>query len=322
MQITRRRFAQLSAASLGAAVTPFSLSAEQAAAPSAAGNGRFHFAVVSDSHVIDRFYKPGSENGVEDNESILKANERLQIARDTINKIRFADGSRVERVIIPGDVFHNYPSTDYDFYFQNETRLDIAKKLIDGFEAPTMLGWGNHDYDVPAVSRDMSHRLFEAKFQTKPYHAIDEHGFRFVMLNNFLGETWDDKAPRLRKEYGSLGEEQLQWAEAQLEARKPTVVFIHYPLWSVLPTEVKDYGLHPMLRKYQDSIQIVIAGHWHKWVDFAHTFGPQHTVTAATRYDPNAFMIFEADSAKGTIRWMDSARAEWATHFATPYKLG
>lgn len=329
MQLSRRHFAQLGAASVGAALSPFRLTAEQTAAanlahdpPTQTEAGRFHFAVVSDTHIIDSFYKPGSENGVEDNESILKTSERLTFARDVINGARFADGSRIEQVFLPGDVFHNYPSPEYDFYFKNITRLDNAKKLLDGFQMPVHLGWGNHDYDVPRVSREMSHRLFEAKFQAKPYDAWDIKGFRFAMLNNFLGATWDEKSPMFHKDIGSLGEEQLQWAEAQLAARKPTVVFVHYPLWSVAPVEVRDFGLHPLLRKYKDSIQIVIAGHWHKWIDFAHTYGPQHTVIAATRYDPNAFMIFEADSKQGSIRWLDGARVEWSTHFSRPFPMG
>jgi hypothetical protein len=44
-------------------------------------------------------------------------------------------------------------------------------------------------------------------------------------------------------------------------------------------------------------------------------------VSAATRYDPNAFMIFDADPKAGTIEWIDMARTQWATHYSTPYKL-
>ncbi len=40
----------------------------------AASASRFHFAVVADPHIIDEFYVKGSENGVEDNESILHNN--------------------------------------------------------------------------------------------------------------------------------------------------------------------------------------------------------------------------------------------------------
>jgi len=310
----RRSFGRLSTGALAAMVTQHAWGeVAQAASPSV-----FHFAVVSDTHIIDEFYQKGSENGVEDNESILRTTERLIAARTLINSLN----PKIERVFVPGDCFHNYPSADYDFYFKNKTRIDIAKELFDGFEMPVYLGFGNHDYDEhrkPGISREMSHRLFEAKLKTKPYSSVDYKGFRFLHLNNFLGETWSDSASPRDRQIGTLGEEQLNWAEAQLAERKPTIVFIHYPLWIVAPTEVKDYGLHPMLRKYKDNIQLVVAGHWHKWVDFSHTYGPQHYVTAATRYDPNAYMLFEADSRKQTLRWMNADLVEWSTHFAKPY---
>ncbi len=118
---------------------------------------------------------------------------------------------------------------------------------------------------------------------------------------------------------GSLGEEQLNWFEAQLEEGKPTFVFIHYPLWLVVPTEVADYGLHPLIRKYKETIQLVVSGHWHKWVDFAHTYGPQHYVIAATRYDPNAYMLMEVDRQRNTWRFLNESLVEWSTHYSKPY---
>ncbi len=282
----------------------------------------FLFAVVSDTHVIDQFYKPGSENGTEDNDSILHANERFRSARETIRAIRLADGRQVERVFIPGDCFHNYPSTDYDFYQANQTRIDIFKQTVDGFNVPVHLGFGNHDYGVPQVSREMSHRLFHEKLNTEPYSAVDDRGFRFLHLNNFLGSTWDAASKDYNRGRGSLGETQLQWAEAQLKAHKPTVVFVHYPLVLVQPTEFGDFGLYPLLRKYQDTVRIVISGHWHKWMDFAHSYGPQHTVVAATRYDPHSWMLWEANPRTGQVRWLDRRRAEWSTHYALPYDSG
>jgi hypothetical protein len=307
----RRTFGLMGAGALGALYTRQAWGGvAQAASPT-----RFHFAVVSDTHIIDEFYQKGSENGVEDNESILLTTPRLISARTLINSLQ----PKIEKVFVPGDCFHNYPSADYDFYFKHKTRIDIAKELFDGFEMSVHVGFGNHDYDVPRVSREMSHQLFAEKLKTKPYYSIDYKGFRFIHLNNFVGATWDKNSDKFNKGMGSLGEEQLNWAESQLQERKPTVVFIHYPLWIVAPTEVKDYGLHPMLRKYSDSIQMVIAGHWHKWVDFAHTYGPQHYVTAATRYDANAYMLFEADSQKQTLRWMNADLVEWSTHYSKPY---
>jgi hypothetical protein len=105
-----------------------------------------------------------------------------------------------------------------------------------------------------------------------PILRPDYKGIRFKQLNSFTGSTWDKSSSQYNKEIGSLGEEQLNWFEALLTERKPAVVFIPYPLWLVRATEVKDYRLHSPLLKYCDTIQMVISGHWHKWVDFAHTF--------------------------------------------------
>jgi hypothetical protein len=91
-------------------------------------------------------------------------------------------------------------------------------------------------------------------------------------------------------------------------------------LIQVQATEFGDYGLQPLLRKYQDTIQLVVSGHLHKWIDFAHTYGPQHYVMAATRYDPNAYMLMEVDTRRGTWRFMNESLVEWSTHYSKPYR--
>jgi hypothetical protein len=308
----RRQFNSLATASLGSLLIP-KLWAEQAAAT--ASPDKFYFALVADSHIIDEFYVKGSENGAEDNATVLLTTPRLIAARDLINILNPA----IEQVFLIGDYFHNYPSMDYDFYFKNRTRLDNAKEITDGFKMPVHLGFGNHDYDVKHVSRDMSHRLFEAKFKTKPYSALDYKGYKFVHLNNFLGSTQDNKATNFNPGRGSLGQEQLNWFEGQLQQQKPTFVFIHYPLDLDEPTEFSDYGLHPLLMKHKDTIQLVVSGHKHRWLDAGMKYGPRHITMSATRYDPNAYMLMEVDSKAGTWRFMNEALVEWSTHYSKPY---
>jgi hypothetical protein len=310
--LNRREFATLTGASLGSLLTR-KLWAEQARVTHSPD--KFYFALVADTHIIDDFYVKGSENGVEDNESILVTTPRFASARDLINSLHPA----IEQVFLIGDYFHNYPSTDYDFYFQHTTRLDNAKAISDQFKMPVHLGFGNHDYDVRHVSRDMSHRLFKAKFNAEPYSVLNYKGYKFVHLNNFLGSTQDNAASNFNPNIGSLGETQLHWFEAQLEERKPTFVFIHYPLLQVQPTEFADYGLHPLLKKHADTIQLVVSGHLHKWLDFAHTYGPQHYVMAATRYDPNAYMLIEVDARHNTWRFMNASLVDWSTHYSQPF---
>jgi UDP-2,3-diacylglucosamine pyrophosphatase LpxH len=315
--LNRRQFGSLLtgsavAATLGSTLTR-SLWAREVS--QAAGDRYFYFALVADTHIIDKYYVPGSENGVEDNASILVTTPRLTAARDLINSLSPA----IEQVFLIGDYFHNYPSTDYDFYFKNQTRLDNAKAITDGFKAPVHLGFGNHDYDVHRIPREMSNRLFKAKFNAEPYSVLDYKGYKFIHLNNFLGSTQDNTAKDFNPGIGSLGQEQLNWFEAQLRQRKPTFVFIHYPLMMTVPAEFGDYGLQPLLRKYKDNIQLVVSGHVHKWIDFAHTYGPQHYIMAATRYDPNAYMLMEVDTQQGSWRFINADLVEWSTHYAKPY---
>ena len=92
------------------------------------------------------------------------------------------------------------------------------------------MGFGNHDYAVPKVSREASHELFRRKLGVKPYYSLEHKGFKFVHLNNFLGSTWQAGHTKYNKARGSLGEEQLNWFEAELQQQKPTFVFVHFPL--------------------------------------------------------------------------------------------
>jgi hypothetical protein len=166
----------------------------------------------------------------------------------------------------------------------------------------------------------MSHRLFEAKFNAKPYSVLDYKGYQFIHLNNFLGSTQDRNSVDFNPGIGSLGEEQLHWFEAQLEQRKPAFVFIHYPLIADRPTEFSDYGLYPLLLKYQETIELVVSGHVHKWRNYAHNYGPQHYTMAATRYDPNAYMLMEVNTRRATWRFMNIDLVEWDTHYSKPWQ--
>ena len=94
----------------------------------------------------------------------------------------------------------------------------------------------------------------------------------------------------------------MNWFEAELAQRKPSFVFIHFPLSIVKGTEVKDYGVYSLIKKHREDIQRVVSGHWHKWYEFGRSYGPQHLVMAATRYDPNAYLIVEADLKIGPAR--------------------
>jgi hypothetical protein len=302
MDISRRAFAS---AGVGSLFLPQLLAAE---------GDSFHFGIIADTHIIDGFYK-GPEGNAEDTENIFKTSERLVSARNLLNSLR----PKLDHVFLVGDYFHDYPSLDVDFYFKNKTRIDAAKEITDGFQMPVHVGFGNHDYNVPKVSREMSHELFRRKLGLKPYYSLDHKGVKFVHLNNFLGETWQAGHPKFNVLYGSLGEEQLNWFEAELRQHKPTFVFVHYPLPGVAATEKADYGLHSLVKKYSDTIQLIVSGHWHQWVDFGRTYGPPHMVMSSTRYDEDAYLVVEMSPKAATHRLLNLSFVDWNTHFSRPY---
>jgi hypothetical protein len=307
-RFNRKEFLRVSgAAATSLLIRPFALAAPD--------SSKFYFAVIADTHIIDGYYK-GPESNAEDTESILKTTERLEAARGLIDSL----APRMEKVFLVGDYFHNYPSPDVDFYFQHETRIDRAKTLTDGFRMPVHVGFGNHDYaDMP---RERAHELFRRKLGLAPYYSVEHRGWKFIHLNNFLGNTWDQGHADYHPATGSLGEEQLNWLEAELSQRKPSFVFIHYPLTIVQEKEVKDYGVYAILKRHKDTIQRVISGHWHKWFEFGRSFGAQHLVMAATRYDPNAYLIVEADTKAVRHELLNIELVDWNTHYSQPYRTG
>ncbi|MDY0001430.1 MAG: metallophosphoesterase [Polyangia bacterium] len=279
------------------------------------GDGRFRFAILADTHIIDPFYT-GPEGSPEDTESIFHTRERLEAARAVVNSIR----PRVELAFVCGDVVHNYPSADWDFYFENETRFDIARSLLDGFEMPVHIGLGNHDYDIGDLPREFTHELFREKFDVAPYYAVEHGGFAFLHLDNFLGKTCETGHADYNPDMGSLGATQLDWLEAELARGRPTFVFLHFPLSMIERREDGDRDLFGLLRAHQDSIQRVVAGHWHLWMDYEESYGPPHLLCASTRYDADAFLVVEADPRTATHRILNWDHLTWFAHDTEPWE--
>ncbi len=274
----------------------------------------FRFAVITDPHVCDDYYD-GQEGNQLDTDTVAVTDERLKAVRDAINAL----DPQPEAVFVPGDIIHNYPNDSAEFVRNNRTRFDIAKEIFDGFDMPVHITLGNHDYDVKNITRETTHELFKEKFGVDPYYSVDLHGFRFILLNNFLGETWDADSDNFQTDLGSLGETQLNWLNDQLAEGMPSFLFMHYMLPLVIPTEGEDLGLQRLLRQYKDDIRLFFAGHTHRWINFGDMYGPQHMVLGATRYDPDNYLIVEVDTASKTFRILNSKDLHWGTAYAEPY---
>jgi hypothetical protein len=316
VKITRHQFLRRIAAAGGSAAAmalqPFRLAAT-------ADADTFHVALIADTHIIDEYYKGPEPAGTPaDSESLFHTTERLEAARATINRLRPA----IEKVFLLGDIFHNYPSADVDFHFARRTRIDRAMEILSGFRMPVHAGFGNHDYGDGAMPRAACHEIFRRKLGLSPYYSVDYRGWKFVHLNNFAGDTWNSRHPAFDVSKGSLGETQLQWFESELRQQKPTFVFVHYPLPNIKPTELRDYGLHALLKRHSDTVQRVVSGHWHRWFNFGRTYGPSHLVMGSTRYDPDAYLIVQASTKTGRHEVLNLDLVDWNAHFSEPYAPG
>lgn len=277
---------------------------------------RFYVGILADSHIIDDMYE-GPEGNPLDTETIFRTVERLTAARDHLNALPI----EFEQLFLVGDYIHNYPSTELDFYFENETRFDIAKQITDGFRAPIHVGFGNHDYAVPRVSLEFSHELFREKWGLEPYYSIDHRGFRFIHVNNFLGKTWDPASPDYDKMIGSAGPTQLEWLDAQLAEGLPSFVFVHYPMVLIAEQEVGTSGLVDVIGAH-DNVLYVISGHWHRWFDFRDEVYPfPHLVMGSTRYDEDAYIVVELDERTGEVWLLNEGQWRWNTIHSEPWSI-
>jgi len=262
----------------------------------------FRFVAMADTHIIDDYYV-GPEGSELDTETIYKTKERFENARSLINSYT---KHPIELVFIAGDFVHNYPkidgydNTDLQTYRDNYTRFDIAKEIADGFNMPVYPGMGNHDYDVGDIPREVTNQLYKEKYGIDPYYKVDHKGWRFIHANNYLGETCNPESDLYNSKSGSFGKEQLEWMESLLADNMPTVIFLHHPVagTSILEPQV-DKSFHDLLKNYEDSIKLVVAGHVHMYLDFQTDYGPQHWSVGSTRYDGDAFFIIEANSETG-----------------------
>ncbi len=260
----------------------------------------FNIVFLADTHIIDEFYE-GPEGSPLDTETIFKTTENLENARDQIHDLDL----KIEAGFVAGDVFHNYPSDDYEFFQNNTTRIDNAKSLLGSFNFPMYPGMGNHDYDIPDIPREMTNRLMREKFGLEPYYYVDIHGFRFISLNNFLGDTMDPDSPEYNGSSGSFGNEQLFWLADLLDDGLPTFIYLHFPLALVKTDEGGEQTLENILMTYKDNIKMVIAGHVHMWMDFGDSLGPKHWTISSTRYDKDAYLLIECDTKTGNFKMLN-----------------
>lgn len=262
---------------------------------------KFVVAVLADPHIIDEFYH-GTESTPLDTESLQRTAANLSAMGETLNG--YTTLLPLKHVIFVGDIVHNLPFNSYEAYQSQRTRFDNAHDILATFKMPVHLALGNHDYDLGQLDHATTHRLFKEKLNTEPYSAFEQGGFRFILLNNYLGASCS--GPESSCDKGSLGTEQLAWLQNLLKDGKPTLLFMHVMLSLMEPEENGQPGLTTLLKSHPE-VRMVLSGHSHNWMSFGTKYGPEHWVVASTRYEKRAVMLLELDPKSGEIRFLNEA---------------
>jgi 3',5'-cyclic AMP phosphodiesterase CpdA len=167
--------------------------------PPSAGAG-LSFVQISDSHI--GFNKDANPD----------VTATLQTAVDRINALP----ERPAFLIHTGDITQLSKPAEFD------TADSILQTIKTGerFFVP-----GEHDVVAPRVYLDR----YGKKSKGDGWFSFDSGGAHFVGLSNVM---------HFNGGLGSLGHDQLEWLEDDLEAQSdstPIVVFAHIPLWTVYP---------------------------------------------------------------------------------------
>jgi hypothetical protein len=183
----------------GGVLTPFDLA--QAGTGNVVPAGRPLFLQISDTHI--GFSKEANP----DVTGTLK--QTIELANGMPEKALLT--------LHTGDITH----------LSKPAEFDLAQQLLSSLRAGDLHTVpGEHDTTDPAVSEYFSR--FGKPSGNRGYYSFDHGGVHFLALINVL----QFKPGGL----GTLGDEQLAWAIADLKARSastPIVVFAHMPLWTI-----------------------------------------------------------------------------------------
>jgi 3',5'-cyclic AMP phosphodiesterase CpdA len=178
-----------------------------------------------------------------------------------------------EVVVTGGDLVMDILATGTD---QADAQYALYDAPLAGLRVPVHHAMGNHD--LLGVSEesglDPNHPKYGKKYftdrfkQDHAYHSFDHEGWHFVVLDSLGIEG--------RGYIGWVDDEQRAWLADDLQASgRPTVVFMHVPLWSnyvehargiaePIPRGLSVVNAHqvaPILQK--SAVRLVLAGHLH-----------------------------------------------------------
>ena len=226
----------------GGVFAPIDLALAAADRQAAARLGKPLFVQISDTHI--GFKKDANPD----------VNGTLEQTIELVNRMPVPPAL----VIHTGDITHLSKAEEFDLAQQHFSRLNVA-------EMHTVPG--EHDTADAGVTEFFSR--FGKASNNKGYYSFDHAGVHFLALVNVL----QFKPGGL----GTLGSEQLAWAQADLRRRSastPIVVFAHMPLWTIyepwgwgtgdadaLLSELRRFGSVTVLNGHIHQIVQKVEGH-------------------------------------------------------------
>jgi predicted MPP superfamily phosphohydrolase len=269
----------------------------------------FRVVVLADCHV------PGITT-TDDEEAIFVARERLLATRDQIAAIDPPPAF----VVVVGDMVHNaHVSNELLWYQTNPNAFADVVEIFDSLSMPVYPVFGDSDYDVPDSPQSFSHLLFANFFATDPHSSVDHLGWRFVFANSQEGLTFAPDTLPYDPTVGSFGSNQLGWIGEQLSAGMPTVLFSHFPLFSLAVDETVDgpyTDLEQVLTETGDSVALVLSGHTHVWTNLPATYAAPHMVLGGTLHDSDNFLLIEFTSHALQYEILDLGKVQWGSQEA------
>jgi Icc protein len=225
MQLDRRRFLQLSAASAAYAALP------AAAQTPAATPGTFRFVFFTDTH----------------NQPELSANEGTAKALAKIKTLKPAF------CIQGGDHVMDLTQVSRERSVMLLDQYQKTEQILDGIPVHHVIG--NHDVfgrdpasNIATTDPLYGKQAFEQRFSTKTYRSFDHRGYHFILLDA-IGITANRDFDAI------IDDQQLAWLTADLAATPattPIIVVSHVPLVSAAPQYAPPYkgNSNPALHTY------------------------------------------------------------------------
>jgi 3',5'-cyclic AMP phosphodiesterase CpdA len=220
----------------GGVLAPIDLALAATNREGSARLGKPLFVQVSDTHI--GFHK-------EANPDVVRT---LSATIDLVNGL----AEQPELVLHTGDITHLSKPAEFDVAQQMLARL----RTTEVHTVP-----GEHDVADPTMAEYFGR--FGKASDGRGYYSFDHSDVHFLALVNVL-QAKDGGA-------GYLGEEQLDWARADLRQRSsstPIVVFAHMPLWNVYePWGWRTTDSEPLLAELRRFGSVtVLNGHIHQIV--------------------------------------------------------